>query len=119
MGILRRIIYLGMKSSCLDTLSLICMNSNKRSQVDSWIYESESINVGFFGFYMDFHMLKVDEQLAGERRDVFGLSPVKWQHLEVRQKRRIQDRSLSRSSQRGRRKSVMLQNSQNQRRRVC
>lgn len=75
--------------------------------------------MGFFGVYMDFHVLEVDEQLAGERGDVFGLSPVKWQHLEGRQKRRNQERSLSGSSQRGRRKSVILQNSRNQKKRVC
>lgn len=45
--------------------------------------------------YMDFHMLGVDEQLAGERGDVLELSPEKRQRLEDRQKRKRQERSLS------------------------
>lgn len=62
--------------------------------------------MGIFGFYMDFHVLGVDEQLERERRDVLGLSPEKRQLVESRQKRTNEQRRLSGSSQRGRRKSV-------------
>lgn len=66
-----------MESSVVDMLSLTCACDNWRPQLNCWIYESRGINVEFFGIYMDFHVLKIDEQLGVEERDGIGLSPEK------------------------------------------